>query len=362
MFTEFKNFYSKLSSVVPDVTFRGGRHAFLHRARVAREQEDIESFRHLRNELIQYWYAYIDQEERKKNDMNARLSKMLDTDIYPSHEREDPPQRPQDTRRCSSATAGSAKSPILLDTATMAKEGIPMTGNLDQSSFDANTLALQNQQHIFPRQHVGCSMRVALGAPPTRQQMQQQIYLMHRAQQAHAARQQHQMRDLSRLTPLQLLAQQKLSHQPSSRAPPVHTPSVPSLPTQTEPDAAVELSTTDLYAAPSTAQTAAPTDPDPLIDDIDVGCYAHVNLSADWYASQAEPGPSVLKQRRVDSGFEESETVEDASASASVGRDVDIDMGVIMSGLEGGDGSYVGKGKGRMGVGVGVGGDVISID
>jgi hypothetical protein len=57
----------------------------------------------------------------------------------------------------------------------------------------------------------------------------------------------------------------------------------------------------------------------------------------------------------VDWGFVESETVEDASANASMG---DVDMG----GLEGGDVLYVGKGKGRMGVGVGVGGDVISID
>ncbi|KAF2034505.1 hypothetical protein EK21DRAFT_56574, partial [Setomelanomma holmii] len=126
MFTEFKNFYSQLSYVVPDVTHRSGRHAFLHRARVAREQEDVESFRHLRNELIQYWYAYLDQEERKKNDMNARLSIMLDTDIYPSHVWEGPPNP---KRRKSSTTGGNAKSPILLDTETMDKEGIPMTGN-----------------------------------------------------------------------------------------------------------------------------------------------------------------------------------------------------------------------------------------
>jgi hypothetical protein len=79
MFTEFKDFYTKLSIVVPDVTYRNGKHAFLHRARVAREQEDIEDFRHLRNELIQYWYMYLEQEELKKKDLNARLSRMLDS-------------------------------------------------------------------------------------------------------------------------------------------------------------------------------------------------------------------------------------------------------------------------------------------
>ena len=59
MFTEFKQFYTSLSLVVPDVTARVGKHAFLHRARVAREKEDVEGFRHLRNELIEYWYAYL---------------------------------------------------------------------------------------------------------------------------------------------------------------------------------------------------------------------------------------------------------------------------------------------------------------
>ncbi|KAF1958715.1 hypothetical protein CC80DRAFT_407716, partial [Byssothecium circinans] len=84
MFTEFKEFYTKLSAIIPLVTERAGRHAFLHRARVAREQEDIERFRLLRNELIQYWYAYLEQEDRRRDDLNRRLSKMLDVDVYPS--------------------------------------------------------------------------------------------------------------------------------------------------------------------------------------------------------------------------------------------------------------------------------------
>lgn len=143
MFTEFKDFYSKLSLIVPDVSRRGGRYAFLHRARVAREQEDIESFRAIRNELIYSWNAYLDTEERKKQDMNARMSKMLDADTYPSHEWYSDPITTfhsssssssssswQDTnRRNSTATSTSSTSPTLLNPARLAKEGIPMTAN-----------------------------------------------------------------------------------------------------------------------------------------------------------------------------------------------------------------------------------------
>lgn len=89
MFTELKDFYTRLAATVPDVTARNGRHAFLHRARVAREQENVEAFRHLRNELITYWEAYLEQEERKKDDMNRRLGRMLDVDIYPASWDED---------------------------------------------------------------------------------------------------------------------------------------------------------------------------------------------------------------------------------------------------------------------------------
>lgn len=84
MFTELKDFYTRLAATIPDVTARNGRYAFLHRARVAREQENVEAFRNLRNELINYWEAYLEQEERKKDDMNRRLGKMLEADVYPS--------------------------------------------------------------------------------------------------------------------------------------------------------------------------------------------------------------------------------------------------------------------------------------
>ncbi|KAF2192416.1 hypothetical protein K469DRAFT_311294 [Zopfia rhizophila CBS 207.26] len=120
MFTEFKQFYTKLSTIVPEVQ-RTGRAAFLHRARVARENEDVEAFRHLRNELIVYWETYLDQEETKKNDMNSRLCRMLDTDIYPSNESE------ESGRRDSSSSISS--SPVVLDVDKMTEEGIPMQAN-----------------------------------------------------------------------------------------------------------------------------------------------------------------------------------------------------------------------------------------
>lgn len=84
MFTQFKEFYSKLSCINPTVMQKTGRKAFLHRARVAREKEDVVAFRELRNELIEYWYSYWELEEQKKADIERKLSKMLDVDVYPS--------------------------------------------------------------------------------------------------------------------------------------------------------------------------------------------------------------------------------------------------------------------------------------
>lgn len=84
MFTEFKDWYSRLAKIVKLVAFRPGRQAFLHQARVAREQEDVEAFRKLQHDLIQHWYKYIEDSDKVRIDMNARMSRMLDTDTYPS--------------------------------------------------------------------------------------------------------------------------------------------------------------------------------------------------------------------------------------------------------------------------------------
>ncbi|KAF2438771.1 hypothetical protein P171DRAFT_436684 [Karstenula rhodostoma CBS 690.94] len=116
MFTELKEFYTRLAATVIDVTARSGRHAFLHRARVAREQENVEAFRHLRNELISYWEAYLEQEERKKDDMNRRLSRMLDVDVYPASWDEDHTYIVgSNSGLVPSKSSSSSQSPVITD-------------------------------------------------------------------------------------------------------------------------------------------------------------------------------------------------------------------------------------------------------
>jgi hypothetical protein len=105
------------------VGFRPGRQAYLHRARVAREQEDVETFRKLQNELIQHWYGYLEYEEKLRKDMDLRMSRMLEADKYPSLQYPDEPDYP--TGRPSNAS----QSPTTLNTEVMVREGIPMTGN-----------------------------------------------------------------------------------------------------------------------------------------------------------------------------------------------------------------------------------------
>jgi hypothetical protein len=126
---------------------RSGRRAFLHRARVAREHEDVESFRHIRNELIEYWYAYIEQEDRKKENMNRKMSRMLETDTYPSHEAY--------IKSGGGSSISEPQSPITLDAQKMAAEGIPMQGNQTKytvstysNSTDQQTLRLRMMQRM----------------------------------------------------------------------------------------------------------------------------------------------------------------------------------------------------------------------
>lgn len=140
MFTTFKDFYTHLSTSVHEITARSGRHAFLHRARVAREQEDVEAFRHLRNELIQVWYMHLDREERTKREMGERLARMLEGDCYPASEWQE--EEEEEGRHVYSGAAqqcqggmscASGSSDVLLNADKMVHEGIPMTGNLDPS-------------------------------------------------------------------------------------------------------------------------------------------------------------------------------------------------------------------------------------
>jgi hypothetical protein len=377
---------------VPSVTYIQGRQAFLHRARVAREQEDVESFRHLRNELIQYWYNYLEREERKKNDMNKKMSRMLDSDIYPSHEWEQ--HSSNTTRRDSNITeASSSKSPVALDATAMAKEGIPMTANPRQLDYQftgctmmviprtpatlqqhnlqlqmmmrrqqqqqqmimmqsgpggmTTTHQFQHAQPHIPGQPLTAQQQAQLQAQQQAQQVafaqqrqaQQQAFLQHQVQQQRQQQEQQVQtcvtnNDLAFMSDIHPCWQQSMTRQSSTFLAPAQGFSSNPIPPAIKSE---YTSHDELYDSPSPAPGN--------VDDVDVGCFAHVNLSKDWYA---EEGPSSQK-RRVDSGIEE---------------------GVAMDGIvEGEVVEYVGKGKGKMSVdeveaGVGVGADreVICID
>ncbi|KAL1613137.1 hypothetical protein SLS60_001369 [Paraconiothyrium brasiliense] len=149
MFTELKEFYTRLAATVPAVTARNGRHAFLHRARVAREQENVEAFRHLRNELIGYWEAYLEQEERKKDDMSRRLSRMLDVDVYPASWDEDHACIVgANSQAIRSAAGSSSQSPIITSAESWrnaAKRSPP--GKLHSTYPPSTSLTPQHHSH-----------------------------------------------------------------------------------------------------------------------------------------------------------------------------------------------------------------------
>ncbi|KAJ4358606.1 uncharacterized protein N0V89_003190 [Didymosphaeria variabile] len=152
MFTELKEFYTRLAATVPDVTARNGRHAFLHRARVAREQENVEAFRHLRNELIGYWEAYLEQEERKKDDMNRRLSRMLDVDVYPASWDEDHACIVGASSHATRSTSdSSSQSPIIASAESWRNAAKRSPPEKLHSTYPPSTsLTIQHQSHSQP--------------------------------------------------------------------------------------------------------------------------------------------------------------------------------------------------------------------
>jgi hypothetical protein len=323
MFTEFKDFYTKLSIVVPDVTYRSGKHAFLHRARVAREQEDVEDFRHLRNELIQYWYMYTEQEELKKNDLNARLSRMLESDIYPSQEWDKPSGS---TRHSSSTTQGTILS-VVLSTDTMVKDGIPMTGNPHRLSAlspqwpGCNSQMSTSKSPPFSGSISFTGLSIPSPSFQTLQQMRQQGY----------SSQQISSYSL-------MLQDQEYQRQRKMRI----------------QQAQHSISYTSHSAAISAVNTACPSmvvSEDELCGKEGINsttknnCFQHVNLTSDWcYDDIDEPGPSTMK-RIVNSGLSENPDTKESCVTAS---DSNTDVMV----------PYVGKGKGKLGEGV----EVICID
>lgn len=468
MFTAFKDFYSELSSYVPEVTYISGRRAFLHRARVAREQENVEAFRELRNEAIAYWSAYLDREERKKNAMDAKMGRMLDMDIYPSHEWDDvhatndnnssrkkampPPSKPGPSK---SHAGNSNDSTITLSDADFDKklkdcdEAVSRTRQMIEimdeqhksQPYDEqlrlleapNRKRLQMAQQERQRDQ---DQSMAQQHPPQVQQhdahkeaqTQQQMQLRRRL----AMQQQQQQQALTQMRENQHQAQRRhdnwqirLGQEMStgfdgnvpleSRGENIASPNTPTSTSTISPTTATypspppiiaipgaAVSSAYVYIDPTTfssnsssnssslsnsnsnsvlnsnshsnshlnstsnsnemeiANSNAPTSPEYHIDEADIACYAHVNLSEEWYTEArngggAGPGPAsaMAQKRRVDSGFSELDFV--SPPPAVVVMETERDGRLELDGD--GEVGYVGKGKGRMG-----GRDVICID
>ncbi|KAF2691425.1 hypothetical protein K458DRAFT_324752 [Lentithecium fluviatile CBS 122367] len=112
MFNKFREFYTRLAALCPDVIRRGGKTAFLHRARVAREQENVVEFTALREELIKHWCAYMEQEKIKKEGINICLARLHEADVDP----------PSGSGSKSSAPDSNAQPSIVLDAHALNRE------------------------------------------------------------------------------------------------------------------------------------------------------------------------------------------------------------------------------------------------
>ncbi|KAF2274590.1 uncharacterized protein EI97DRAFT_103138 [Westerdykella ornata] len=85
MFIGLKDFYAQFLKMAPSEVGlpRQGKESFIHRARVAREMEDLETFRLLQNELVQAWLDYLERWARQKQSLSQSLARMLAMDTYP---------------------------------------------------------------------------------------------------------------------------------------------------------------------------------------------------------------------------------------------------------------------------------------
>lgn len=154
MFAEFRNFYTQLSSYVPDIMYRSGKHTFLHRARVAREQEDVIAFREIQKELVHYWTAYLINEEDRKSKINKTLGSLLDSDKYPSHVWEE-----TSTKHPKFLAGNSAQSPILLDSDRVARDSMPARKVFPPQQSDRDLYLYHEaeirRQHSLAHQGIG---------------------------------------------------------------------------------------------------------------------------------------------------------------------------------------------------------------
>lgn len=76
MFEEFKKLYERLSKLTPRIA-RHGKACFLHRARVAREQEDGDAFRTVAADLMGFWREHLQQQEAERKEVEGALQRMI---------------------------------------------------------------------------------------------------------------------------------------------------------------------------------------------------------------------------------------------------------------------------------------------
>jgi hypothetical protein len=144
MFSQLKEFYTQLASIMGGAAlYRNRQHSILHRARVARDQENVKAFRLLMDELVQYWYTYLEQEDRKKDAMNRLISKLLDADTYSPSWEEDPKPGTRSESK-SSAPGSSLQSPIELDVDMRKHES-----NLVQGNVGHHAPRIQRSQALY---------------------------------------------------------------------------------------------------------------------------------------------------------------------------------------------------------------------
>lgn len=81
LFVEFKEFHNKVTAVMPHIV-RVGRQCFLHRARVARENEDIAEFRSVVAQTMAAWRHHVQLQDAQRYEVHRAMWRMMDADTY----------------------------------------------------------------------------------------------------------------------------------------------------------------------------------------------------------------------------------------------------------------------------------------
>jgi hypothetical protein len=82
LFVRFKEFHDKLANAMPHIV-RVGRQCFLHRARVAREREDIAGFRSVVAQMMAAWRHHVQLHDAQRYEVHRAMWRMMDADTYP---------------------------------------------------------------------------------------------------------------------------------------------------------------------------------------------------------------------------------------------------------------------------------------